>query len=243
MRVASPLSTPAYPSLSIKGYFGRCGPDLDRILRFVATDVSHPLFARLAAFLASREGDVERDYRRETLAGLRGRVLEIGSGSGPNFPHYPESVTELVSVEPESNLRAKAEAAARSAGAPIRVVDAVAERLPFEDGSFDAAVAVLVLCSVPDQVAALAELHRVVKPGGELRFYEHVIGSSRRLATIQRALAPGLARVFGGCRADRDTGAAIEAAGFRLERHRRFLRRTVMDAPAAPRILGVARRV
>jgi ubiquinone/menaquinone biosynthesis C-methylase UbiE len=209
----------------------------------LATEVEHPLFARFAAFLAAREGDAERDYRRETLAGLHGRVVEIGSGSGPNFPYYPDTVTELVSVEPEANLRAKAIEAARESGRPIRVVDAVAERLPFEDGSFDAAVAVLVLCSVPDQPAALAELRRVLRPGGELRFYEHVIGTSRRLAGLQRTLAPGLAKVFGGCRADRDTGAAIEAAGFRLERHRRFLRRTVMDAPAAPRILGVARRV
>jgi SAM-dependent methyltransferase len=204
--------------------------------------VEHPLFARVAAFLASREGDVERDYRRETLAGVSGRVIEIGSGSGPNFPYYPDAVTELVSVEPEPNLRAKAIEAAHASGRPITVVDAVADRLPFEDGRFDSAVAVLVLCSVPDQAAALAELHRVLRPGGELRFYEHVIGSSRRLATVQRAMAPGLAKVFGGCRADRDTGAAIEAAGFRLESYRRFLRRTVMDAPAAPRILGVARR-
>jgi len=211
------------------------------MLGFVA-EVDNPLFARIAAFLASREGDVERDYRRETLAGLRGRVLEIGSGSGPNFPYYPDQVSELVSVEPEPRLRAKAVAAATATGKPIRVVDAVAQRLPFADGSFDAAVAVLVLCSVPDQPAALGELHRVVKPGGELRFYEHVIGTSRRLATVQRALAPGLAKVFGGCRADRDTGAAIEAAGFRLESYRRFLVRKPVDAPAAPRILGVARR-
>jgi len=208
----------------------------------VADEVNNPLFARCAAFLASREGDGERDYRRETLAGLRGRVVEIGSGSGPNFPHYPDSVTELVSVEPEPNLRAKALEVAAASGKPIRVVNAVAQRLPFADGSFDAAVAVLVLCSVPDQPAALAEVHRVVKPGGELRFYEHVIGTSRRLATLQRALAPGLAKAFGGCRADRDTGAAIEAAGFRLETYRRFLCRTFQDAPAAPRMLGVARR-
>jgi ubiquinone/menaquinone biosynthesis C-methylase UbiE len=209
----------------------------------MATQVDHPLFARFAAFVAANEGDVERDYRRETLAGLSGRVLEIGSGSGPNFPHYPETVTELVSVEPEANLRAKAIEAARDSGRPITVVDAVAERLPFEDGSFDAAVAVLVLCSVPDQPAALAGLRRVLRPGGELRFYEHVIGTSRRLSGLQRALAPGLAKVFGGCRADRDTGAAMEAAGFRLERYRRFLVRSLAEAPAAPRILGVARRV
>jgi ubiquinone/menaquinone biosynthesis C-methylase UbiE len=210
----------------------------------MATDVSHPLFARIAAYMASSEDEVDRDYRRQTLAGLHGRVIEIGSGSGPNFPYYPREVTALVSVEPEANLRAKAIEAARAPELPIEVIDAVAQELPFEDGSFDAAVAVGVLCSVPDQPAALAELRRVIKAGGELRFYEHVIGTSRRLATMQRALAPGLAKVFGGCRADRDTGAAIEAAGFRLENYRRFMhRRRFMDAPVAPRILGVARRV
>ena len=209
----------------------------------MADEVEHPLFARFAALVAANEGDEEREFRHETLAGLRGRVIEIGSGSGPNFEHYPDTVSELVAVEPEPTLRAKAIEATKGLGSPIRVVDALADDLPFEDGEFDAAVAVLVLCSVPDQARALAELRRVVRPGGELRFYEHVIGSSRRLATVQRALAPALARVFGGCRADRDTGAAIEEAGFHVERCRRFLRRKLADAPAAPRILGAARRV
>ncbi|MBA3261794.1 MAG: class I SAM-dependent methyltransferase [Thermoleophilaceae bacterium] len=206
-------------------------------------EVSHPLFARLAAFIAAREGPVEEDRRRDTLAGLSGRVIEIGSGSGPNFRHYPDPVRELVAVEPEAHLRARAAEAARDSGRPIRVVDAVADRLPFEDGAFDAAVAVLVLCSAPSQPAALAELHRVVRPGGELRFYEHVVGTSTRLALLQRVVAPGLAKVFGGCRADRDTGRAIEAAGFKIERCRRFLIRSINEAPAAPRILGAARRV
>jgi ubiquinone/menaquinone biosynthesis C-methylase UbiE len=209
----------------------------------MTAEVDHPLFARFAAFIASSEGPVEVDRRRETLAGLSGRVIEIGSGSGPNFRHYPDAVTELVAVEPEAHLRAKAIEAARESGKPIRVVDAVADRLPFEDGCFDAAVAVLVLCSVPSQAAALGELHRVVRPGGELRFYEHVIGTSRRLSALQRSLAPGLAKVFGGCRADRDTGRAIEEAGFRIDRNRRFLIRSLNEVPAAPRILGVARRV
>jgi ubiquinone/menaquinone biosynthesis C-methylase UbiE len=204
--------------------------------------VDHPLFARFAAFVAAREGDEDVDLRKETLAGLTGRVIEIGSGSGPNFAHYPETVSEVVSVEPEQHLRAIAEEEARRSARPIRVIDAVADKLPFEDGSFDAAVAVLVLCSVPSQATALEELRRVVRPGGELRFYEHVIGTSKRLAGMQRALAPGLAKVFGGCRADRDTGAAIERAGFRMERYRRFLIRNLPEAPAAPRILGVARR-
>jgi ubiquinone/menaquinone biosynthesis C-methylase UbiE len=209
----------------------------------MATDVSHPLFARFAALIAASEGPVELDRRRETLAGLSGRVIEIGSGSGPNFRHYPDGVTELIAVEPEPHLRERAIEAARESGRPIQVIDAVADRLPFDDGSFDVAVAVLVLCSVPSQAAALGELHRVVRPGGELRFYEHVIGTSTRLATLQRALAPGLSKVFGGCRADRDTTRAIEDAGFQIERNRRFLIRTLPEVPAAPRILGAARRV
>jgi len=206
-------------------------------------EVDHPLFARFAEFIASQEGPVEQDRRRETLAGLTGRVIEIGSGSGPNFRHYPDAVSELVAVEPEAHLRAKAVEAARESGRPVRVVDAVADHLPFEDGYFDAAVAVLVLCSVSSQPAALSELHRVVRPGGELRFYEHVIGTSKRLSTLQRTLAPGLAKIFGGCRADRDTGRAIEEAGFKMEHHRRFLIRALNEVPAAPRILGTARRV
>jgi ubiquinone/menaquinone biosynthesis C-methylase UbiE len=206
-------------------------------------EVSHPLFARFAEFVAAREGPEDRGLRREVLAGLHGRVIEIGSGSGPNFEHYPDAVSEIVAVEPEAHLRAKAEAAAGRSGRPIRVVDALADDLPFEDASFDAAVAVLVLCSVPNQATALGELRRVVRPGGELRFYEHVIGTSKRLSGLQRALAPGLARIFGGCRADRDTGRAIEEAGFRIERSRRFLERSLVEAPAAPRILGAARRV
>ena len=171
-------------------------------------------------------------------------MIEIGSGSGPNFRYYPEAVSELVGGRARGAPAGEgARGRARESGEPIRVIDAVADRLPFADGSFDAAVAVLVLCSVPDQAArAGGAAPRACAPAGELRFYEHVIGTSKRLATLQRAMAPGLAKVFGGCRADRDTGAAIEAAGFRIERHRRFLRRTLFDAPAAPRILGVARR-
>jgi SAM-dependent methyltransferase len=151
----------------------------------VATEVEHPLFARFAAFLASRETDVERDYRRETLAGLRGRVLEIGSGSGPNFPYYPESVTELVSVEPEPNLRAKAEEAARAVGRPVRVVDAVAERLPFEDGSFDVVMSSIGAMFAPHHQDVADELVRVCSPGGTIGMLnwtpEGMIGALFRL--------------------------------------------------------------
>ena len=132
------------------------------------------------------EGTEEDEIRHELLAGLSGRVIEIGSGTGPNFRFYPDAVSELVAVEPEDYLRARAEEAAGHAGRPIRVVDALADELPFEDRSFDAAVAAQVLCSVPSQAAALTELRRVLRPGGELRFYEHVIARQPRYASFQR---------------------------------------------------------
>jgi ubiquinone/menaquinone biosynthesis C-methylase UbiE len=189
------------------------------------------------------EGTEEDDIRRELLAGLAGRVIEIGAGTGPNFRFYPQGVSELVAVEPEDYLRSKAEEAAGRANRQIRVVDALADDLSFKDGSFDAAVAAQVLCSVPSQVRALAEIVRVLRPGGELRFYEHVISPQPRYARFQRLAGRVTPRISGGCHPDRDTAGAIEAAGFEIERCRRFaFRRSVLDMPVAPRILGLARR-
>jgi ubiquinone/menaquinone biosynthesis C-methylase UbiE len=207
-------------------------------------EVHHPLFARFMAAVAARaEGGEEDDIRRELLAGLRGRAIEIGAGTGPNFRLYPDTVTEVVAVEPEDYLRGKAEEAASRGSVPIRVVDALADRLPFEDASFDAAVAAQVLCSVPSQANALAELRRVVKPGGELRFYEHVLARQPRYARFQRLAGLVTPHLAGGCHPDRDTGRAIEEAGFEIERCRRFdFRPSLLDLPVAPRILGAARR-
>ena len=126
-------------------------------------------------------------HRDELLEGMSGRVLELGAGAGSNFAHYPATVEEVVALEPEPYLRRTAEAAAARARIRIHVVDGVADRVPVEDGSCDAAVASLVPCSVPDQARALAELRRVVRPGGELRFYEHVLSDRPGLARIQRA--------------------------------------------------------
>jgi ubiquinone/menaquinone biosynthesis C-methylase UbiE len=207
--------------------------------------VHHPFFARFLARVAARaEGGEEDVLRRELLAGLEGRVVEVGAGTGPNFRFYPDTVTELVAVEPEDYLRGKAEEAAdRTARPQIRVVDALADRLPFADSSFDAVVVAQVLCTVPDQATALAELHRVIKPSGELRFYEHVLARQPRYARFQRLAGLVTPHLTGGCHPDRDTGRAIEEAGFEIKRCRRFtFRQSPLDYPVAPRILGAARR-
>jgi len=211
----------------------------------MSSEVRHPVFARFVAFVAARaEGTEDDDIRRELLRGLKGRVVELGSGTGPNFRLYPDTVTELVGVEPEDNLRAKAEEEATARGTvPVQMIDALGDRLPFEDGAFDAAVVAQVLCSVPSQADVLADLRRVVRPDGELRFYEHVLARNPRLARFQRVAGLVTPHIFGGCRPDRDTGHAIEAAGFEIERCRRFtFHNSPLDVAATPRILGVARR-
>ncbi|MEA2269080.1 MAG: hypothetical protein QOC64_1690 [Solirubrobacteraceae bacterium] len=206
--------------------------------------VRHPVFARLYHRLsAGAEQAGQAEHRDELLAGLHGRVVELGAGNGLNFAHYPPTVAEVVAVEPEPYLRARAEEAAGAAPVAVTVVDGVADRLPLGDGEFDAAVASLVLCSVPDQARALAELRRVLRPGGELRFYEHVLSESPRLARLQRALAPVWPWLGGGCRPDRATAAAIARAGFLVERERRFtFRPAAIALPVSPHVIGVARR-
>jgi ubiquinone/menaquinone biosynthesis C-methylase UbiE len=211
----------------------------------MAEQVHHPIFARLweriMAPLSERRG--AHKHRRKLLDGLTGRVIEVGAGQGTNFTYYPTSVEQVVAIEPEDYLRRRAQQAASSASISITVLDDVAEKLPGEDGSFDAGVVALVLCSVPDQDRALAELFRVIKPGGELRFYEHVIGRNPLLARFLRfGDATFWPRVFGGCRPIHDTGAAIERAGFVIEGCERFTFSPVPLPPPLPHILGVARR-
>lgn len=192
----------------------------------------------------NRESREQVEHRRRLLDGLSGRVLEVGAGNGRNFALYPAEVSEVVAVEPEPYLRRHALAAAESAPVPVRVVDGLADRLSFDDGAFDAAVTSLVLCSVFDQGRALAELLRVIRPGGELHFYEHVIADQARLARLQRTVDRLFwPRVGGGCHTSRDTGAAITAAGFQVERCTRLsVRPSPMMALVAPHILGTARR-
>ena len=206
--------------------------------------VSNPLFARLYALMARKEPPHVLDRRRQLLSGLSGRVLELGAGAGANFPHYPASVTEVLAVEPEPYLREKARNAAPAAPVPVTLLAAIADRLPAEDESCDAAVACLVLCSVPDQPTALAELRRVVRPGGELRFYEHVLSRKPSVARSQRLVDRLFwPRAFGNCHTARDTSAAIAAAGWAIESEQRLWEPPCPVAvPVGDHLLGVARR-
>jgi ubiquinone/menaquinone biosynthesis C-methylase UbiE len=210
----------------------------------VEEKVEHPLFARFYLRMAKgRTAKAEDDYRRRMLAGLRGRVIEVGAGNGLNFPFYPGTVEHVLAVEPEPLLREEATKNASEASVDVEVVDGVSGRLPAEDESFDAGVASLVLCSVPDQARALAEFRRVIRPGGELRFYEHVVAHRPLSARLQRvADATFWPRVGGGCHLARDTAAAIEQAGFTIEQSDRFSFTPGAPIPPLPHILGVARR-
>ena len=184
------------------------------------------------------------DHRRRMLDGLRGTVVEVGSGHGLNFPHYPSDVTEVIAVEPEPTLRAHAAEAAANAPVPIRVIPGDADALPLDKESVDAAVASLVLCSVPDQASALAELRRVLRPGGELRFYEHVIPEIQpKRFLFQVGDRSGLwPLIGGGCHAARNTTAAIERAGFEIESVDRLMFVAARLQPAVPHVIGTARR-
>lgn len=203
----------------------------------------HPLFARAfdRVFAPAMEREVA-PLRQELLAGLCGRVLEVGAGNGSSFAHYPPSVSEVVALEPEPYLRARAELAANAAPVAVCVRDGLAEKLSAEAGSFDAAVTSIVLCSVTDLALALSELHRVLRPRGELRFFEHVRSDRLPKARTQMLLdRSGVwPLIAGGCHCGRATVAAIAAAGFRLDQPR-----SVELGPAwlhtNPWVLGAAR--
>jgi ubiquinone/menaquinone biosynthesis C-methylase UbiE len=210
------------------------------------SDIDHPRFARMYMRCAGRADQRGAgEHRRRLLEGLRGAVVEIGAGHGVNFRYYPSAVSEVVAIEPEPTLRAAAAKAAAEAPVAVRVIAGAADHLPLADESVDVAVTSLVLCSVADQGRALVELRRVLRPGGELRFYEHVLGGSAPKRLMLRALDHSSLwpRLAGGCHPARDTAAAIERSGFQIASCEQFMFRSGLFEPAIPHILGLAHRL
>lgn len=206
------------------------------------SEFQHPRFARAYERIsAEAEQRGTAGHRDRALGGLAGRVIEVGAGNGLNFAHYPPTVTEVVAVEPEDRLRALAGQAAANAAMPVRVVAGHAGALPAETGTFDAAVVSLVLCSVDDVAGALAELRRVLRPGGELRFFEHVRSTVPVFGALQDLLTPLWSRAGGGCHLNRDTAASIRAAGFDIEELDRVTYAPVRFVPPHAHIIGRAR--
>jgi ubiquinone/menaquinone biosynthesis C-methylase UbiE len=185
------------------------------------------LYDRMGA-AAEREGLAER--RRELLAGARGRLLEVGAGTGLNLDHYPDGIEELVLVEPEGAMVRKLEQRLAEVGRDAGILEADAEGLPFPDEHFDTVVCTLVLCSVGDPGRSLEELRRVLRPGGSFLFLEHVRSDDPRTARLQDRVNPVWRFVSNGCNCNRPTLSSIESV-FSVDEIVRG------EIPRAPRIL------
>ncbi|HWO16773.1 MAG TPA: class I SAM-dependent methyltransferase [Solirubrobacterales bacterium] len=166
---------------------------------------------------ATEEGGL-RDTRREVLAGARGRTIDLGAGTGANIGLFPEAVTDLIYAEPDPHMAKRLREKLAESGERGEIVEAPAQSLPFEDSSFDTAVFTLVLCTVPDPAAALAETARVLKPGGKLLFVEHVRSDDPGVARWQDRLERPWRFLADGCHCNRNTVATIEASPLQLER-------------------------
>jgi ubiquinone/menaquinone biosynthesis C-methylase UbiE len=199
----------------------------------------HPCFARAYERIsrwANRAG--EEEHRVELIAGAGGRVLEVGAGNGLNFEHYRDT-ERVVALEPEPTMLGLAAPRAALARVPVLLVRGAAEALPFPNATFHTVVASLVLCSVGDPGAAVAEMARVLRPGGTIRFLEHVRSGHSVAASVQDLVAGSWAFFAGGCRPNRDPVATLRAAGLEVE-ERRFP--FGPPTPCRPHVLGVARR-
>jgi protein-L-isoaspartate O-methyltransferase len=182
--------------------------------------VDNPFFARVWTVLSAHETDAIRRLRRENLAGLSGRVLEVGAGTGTNFAFYPSTVSEVVAVEPERRLAALARQAAETARVPVAVSTDTVEQ--FSAGEpFDAIVCSLVLCSVEQPDDVLRQLLSMLRPGGELRYLEHVASGGRHARLQKLADATLWPRLLGNCHTHRHTEESIVGAGFQVSDTRR----------------------
>jgi ubiquinone/menaquinone biosynthesis C-methylase UbiE len=182
-----------------------------------------------------------RERRARLLREARGRVVEIGAGTGLNLPHYPDAIYELVLTEPGEAMAGRLRARLRAAGLGDEIVRAEAEALPFADGSVDTVVSTIVLCTVEDPDQALREVVRVLRPGGELLFIEHVRSDSERLARWQDRLMRPWRRVALGCHCNRRTVDLLRAHGLELVelRHEQWHRAPRLVRPL---VVGRARR-
>lgn len=157
-------------------------------------------------------------YRERALASATGRVLEVGIGSGENLSRYGVAVDEVIGLEPSPRLAAMARDAARAVAIPVTIEQAFAEEIPIDSRSIETVVMTWTLCSIAEPQRALAEIGRVLKPGGQLLFVEHGLAPDRRVRQWQRRLTPLWKRLVGGCHLDRDMPALIAEAGFKIER-------------------------
>jgi SAM-dependent methyltransferase len=206
------------------------------------SQVDNPFFARLWTYLSQREPEAVLALRRENLAGLSGRVLEVGAGTGTNFAFYPATVTEVVAVEPEPRLAKLAASAAEAAAVPVTVSSATVES--FSDAEpFDAIVCSLVLCSINDPDSVLRQLLSLLKPGGQLRYLEHIASDGSRARLQQFADATFWPSLFGNCHTHRDTETSIARAGFRVKDTRRtWVMPRWLPVPTAEVVVGRAVR-
>jgi ubiquinone/menaquinone biosynthesis C-methylase UbiE len=201
-----------------------------------------PVFARgFDRFNKGAEDAGLREKRRALLARARGRVLEIGAGTGVNIGLYPDIPFELVLTEPDGHMRHQLERKLAGLGRRAEVVDAAAEHLPFPDAGFDTAVATLVFCTVPDPGKALGEIERVLRPGGRLLFLEHVRADEPGAARWQDRLERPWGWFGRGCHPNRDTLATIRESGLELVdvEHGRIAK---VPPVVRPLIVGEARR-
>ncbi len=194
-------------------------------------------------FLAKTEEAGLRAWRSELLAGLSGEVLEVGTGTGLNLEHYPSVVARLVLAEPDPFMRRKlGEKVAQSGRLGVEVVDAPLEALPFADNTFDYVACTLVLCSVSDPARSIAEIYRVLKPGGALVYIEHVAAANNpKRAVWQRRIEPLWKRMMGNCHLTRKTAEQLTNGGFVFEGTKAESMRAALPI-VRPTIRGLARK-
>lgn len=205
-------------------------------------EVDNPFFARLWTRMSKREPESIRVLRRENLAGLTGRVLEVGAGTGTNFEFYPDTVDEVVAVEPERRLADIAKQAAERAAVRVTVTTDTVEDYA-SDERFDAVVCSLVLCSVGDPDEVLRQLFSRLRPGGELRYLEHVASTGARAGLQKVVDATVWPRLLGNCHTHRHTERSISAAGFVVDDARRaWVFPKWVPMPVGETAIGRARR-